>query len=343
MNHVKTKIIAEIGNLHEGSLGIAQSLVDMAAKAGADIVKFQMHIPEFESTKNEPFRSNDFIQDESRFDYWHRINFKGSDWIRLKKYCDQRGVEFLCTPFSIEAAKFLFDNKLVKRWKIGSGEITNLPLIRYTLNTGMEVLLSTGLITQKELDFVVKLIKKDFNNSNKLILMHCVSQYPTKLETSALHLINHYRSKYKLKVGHSDHSGNLSAPIFALTMSVDYLEVHVKPHDLFFGPDVNSSLNFDDLEYLITFRDDLSILRESKQTRDDLFKVSKKTAKIFRKGLYWSRSLPAGELVTENDIIYRKPEVNHSALEVYKFLGKRLRKDVSAGMPLTLDQIKLND
>jgi len=143
MPSIKTKIIAEIGNSHEGSLGIACSFIDMAACAGAKFIKFQMHIPEYESSQDEPFRTNTFIQDTSRWNYWKRVGFSLNEWILIKEYCDTQKIEFMCTPFSLEAAKILWENKLIKRWKIGSGEISNLPLLDYVFKTGTEVLLST--------------------------------------------------------------------------------------------------------------------------------------------------------------------------------------------------------
>ena len=96
MKKKTTRVIAEIGNTHEGSLGIALSMIDMAAFAGADIVKFQLHLSEFESSISEPFRVKSFIQDETRADYWNRVGFTLDQWRLIKEHCDARGVEFLC-------------------------------------------------------------------------------------------------------------------------------------------------------------------------------------------------------------------------------------------------------
>ena len=324
------KIISEIGNTHEGSLGIALSLIDMSVNAGADIVKFQMHIPEFESSDNETFRDNSFLQDNSRKNYWERVSFGIDEWVRIKQYCDLKNIEFLCTPFSVEAAKLLWDNQLVKRWKIGSGEISNMRLLDYVFNTNLEVLVSTGLTTQVELDKLVELVGKNYN-LNSLVIMHCVSQYPTKLDNSALNLINYFSDKYRVKIGHSDHSGNISTSILALTLPIHYLEVHLKPHDLFFGPDISSSLNPNELSFLVKTRNDFALIQKSKLSRDDLFNLSEKTAKLFRKGLYWSRSLNINETITDTDLDLRKPEGEISATELDSLVGRKLIRDVLKG------------
>ena len=339
MDSDRTKLIAEIGNTHEGSLGIALSFVDMAASTGVDIVKFQMHIPEYESTIDEPFRNKTFLQDKTRYNYWKRISFSLDEWIRIKEHCDTRGVEFLCTPFSLEAAKLLWEHRLIKRWKMGSGEISNIQLLDYVLKTGQEVLVSTGLTTEDELENLVKLVERKYDISS-LVLMHCVSQYPTRLEDTSLNLINQYRDRFKTRVGFSDHSGDISTSILALTLPISYLEVHLKPHDLFFGPDISSSLSYSELEFLVKFKNNLTVLRDSKFSRNELFEKSAKNAKIFRKGLYWARSITSGEIILENDINLRKPEVNISAFDLYNIVGKTLTSPVEANTPVDLKDFR---
>ena len=335
MSSDTTKLIDEIGNTHEGSLGIALSFVDMAASTGVDIVKFQMHIPEYESTKDEPFRNDTFLQDKTRFNYWERVSFSMDEWIKIKEHCDLRGVEFLCTPFSLEAAKLLSEHGLIKRWKIGSGEISNIQLLDYVLKTGQEVLVSTGLTTEDELETLVQLVERKYD-IGALVLMHCVSQYPTRLEDTSLKLITQYRDRFETKVGFSDHSGNISTSVLALTLPISSLEVHVKPHDLFFGPDISSSLRYDELKFLVKFKNDLTVLRDSKLSRNELFEKSAQNAKIFRKGLYWARPISAGEIVLENDINLRKPEVNISAFDLYNIVGRTLTSPVEANTPVEL-------
>ena len=333
MSIKRTKIIAELGNTHEGSLGIALSMVDMSANAGADIVKFQLHLSEFESTKYEPFRTKSFSQDKTRLDYWNRVGFTLEQWKLIKNHCDSRKIEFLCSPFSIEAAKMLFENRLVKRWKIGSGEITNIQLLDYVFSTNLEVLVSTGLASESDILRLVTYVKKNYS-FNQLVLMHCVSQYPTSLENSSLHLINYFINQYTERVGHSDHSGIKSTSYFALTLPIDYLEVHLAPNQLFFGPDTSSSLTPEDLKEVVKFRNDLIKIKKSNLTRNQLFSLSRETAKIFRKSLYWSTNLGKGEKVKNSNIMIRKPWKGLDAWKLESLVGKTVKKNVSKGLPL---------
>jgi N,N'-diacetyllegionaminate synthase len=334
-----TRIIAEIGNSHEGSLGIALSMIDMAAFAGADIVKFQLHLSEFESSIFEPFRVKSFSQDQTRVDYWDRIGFTLNQWRLIKKHCDSKGVEFLCSPFSIEAAKLLFENQLVKRWKIGSGEISNLQLLDFVFSTNLEVLVSTGLGNNSDITRLITHISKNYK-LDQLVLMHCVSQYPTKLENSSLGLINYYIKEFDVKVGHSDHSGLKSTSYFALTYPIDYLEVHLSPNKLFFGPDTSSSLTPEELNQVVQYRNDLVKLKQSNLSRDQLFEMSKETARIFRKSLYWATNLSKGEKIKASDLIVRKPWKGVDASEFEYFVGKTVKKNVAEGSPLNKSDIE---
>ena len=339
MKHNTTRIIAEIGNSHEGSLGIALSMIDMAAFTGADIVKFQLHLSEFESSIFEPFRVKSFSQDQTRADYWNRVGFTLEQWRLIKKHCDSKQVEFLCSPFSIEAAKLLFENQLVKRWKIGSGEISNLQLLDFVFSTNLEVLVSTGLGDNSDVKRIISHVSKNYK-LEQLVLMHCVSQYPTKLENSSLGLINDYIREFNVRVGHSDHSGLKSSSYFALTFPIDYLEVHISPNKLFFGPDTSSSLTPEELKQVVEYRNDLIKLKKSELSRDELFEMSKETAAIFRKSLYWSTNLRKGEKIKRSNLIVRKPWKGVDASELENFIGKTVKKNVVKGLPLNKGDIK---
>ncbi|RZL16570.1 MAG: N-acetylneuraminate synthase, partial [Pedobacter sp.] len=144
-------IIAEIAQAHDGSLGIAHSYIDALADAGVDAVKFQTHIAEAESSIFEPFRVKFSYEDDTRFDYWKRMEFTEQQWAGLKEHCEARGVEFMSSPFSGAAVELL--NRLgVKRFKVGSGEVNNLLLLHQIAQTGKEIILSSGMSNFSELD-----------------------------------------------------------------------------------------------------------------------------------------------------------------------------------------------
>jgi len=332
----RPKIIAEIGNSHEGSLGIALSMIDMACYSGADLVKFQLHISEFESTDNEPFRTNSFRQDKTRKEYWDRTSFTTEQWIEIKSYCDLKGIEFLCSPFSLEAAKFLSDYDLIKRWKLGSGEITNFELIDFVFKSKKEVLISTGLANENDLDTTIARIRNN-HDINKLVLMHCVSQYPTESKFAALNLIHEYINKFNIRVGHSDHSGKLTTCEYILTLPIEYLELHLTPSKLFFGPDVSSSLTVEELKTLVKYNKDIEVLRSSNLSRDQLYQMSLETATIFRKGLYWDTDLPQDSIIERKHVYIGKPKGEIDASEIISLIGKKIKKSVNYREPVKFE------
>jgi N-acetylneuraminate synthase len=256
-----------------------------------------------------------------------RTGFTIKQWIEIKSYCDENGIEFLCSPFSLEAAKILIDHNLISRWKLGSGEITNFELIDFVFNSKKEVLVSTGLANEADINKTISRIK-GIHDANQLVLMHCVSQYPTESKFASLNLINQFLNKFDVRLGHSDHSGNLFTCEYALTFPIEYLEVHLTPSKLFFGPDVTSSLTVEELKILVEFNRHIEILNNSNFTRDQLYQMSLETSAIFRKGLYWACSLTQNSIIMREHIKIGKPRGEMDASEIYSVIGKRLKKSV---------------
>lgn len=331
-------LIVEIGNSHEGSLGIAMSFVDMVAEAGAKTVKFQMHLPEYESSVNEPFRIQFSKQDKTRSDYWKRVGFSQEEWLILINYVDKLGLEFLCSPFSVEAAKWLFDTGQMRRWKIGSGEATNFPLLDFLIETDLPILLSTGLVSWQELlDIKKRLDAKNY--WNKVTLLHCVSMYPTELENSSLNVIDDLRT-LDCKVGLSDHSGQIAVPLLAFSRGVSTIEIHMTPHKKFFGPDTTASLTPEELALLIKLCDQFSILSKNAGSRDSLFELSRDTASLFRKGIYWKHNLPKDHVVTFDDLAFLKPASFFEAKDYEKILGQTTLLSVEKGQSILPNDLK---
>ena len=143
----RTFIIAEIGSTHDGSFGNAKSAIDVIAECGADAVKFQTHIAEAETLRDAPMPS--YFKGEPRFEYFERTGFSRDQWIELKAYTEEKGLVFLSSPFSVEAAELL-ESIGIEHWKVPSGEVTNLPLLEYIAQTGKPVLLSSGMSSWSE-------------------------------------------------------------------------------------------------------------------------------------------------------------------------------------------------
>jgi N,N'-diacetyllegionaminate synthase len=331
------EVIVEIGNSHEGSLGIAKSLIDMALSAGATVVKFQMHIPEAEGIPSEPFRVKFSDQDLNRQEYWKRVNFTTDQWKIIANYCEQKKIEFLCTPFSVESATILFENNLVKRWKVGSGNATDWPLIDYLTSTKLPLVISTGLISSEEI----------LTLKNRLIsagawgyttLLHCVSKYPVSIEHIDLHLMESLM-ELGCRVGYSDHSGNVQVGILALARGASIVEVHMTPHKMFFGPDVSSSLLPEEVSELIKFSNLLELMSGKGRTKEIHFEEVKELRKIFRKGIYWANNVKPGQSIKVSDLKFLKPVNDFDVVDFESLIGKKAKKETFEGSPVKADDL----
>lgn len=155
-NKDEVLIIGEVAQAHDGSLGAAHAYIDAIADAGADVVKFQTHIAASESTKQEPWRVKFSYEDDLRYDYWERMQFTQEQWKGLKDHAEDRGLVFLSTPFSVDAAKML-DRLGMTMWKISSGEVSDPWLLEFILSTKKPIIFSTGMSTEEEVDCYAKI------------------------------------------------------------------------------------------------------------------------------------------------------------------------------------------
>ena len=198
-------LIAEVGQAHDGSLGSAHAYIDAIAETGVDAVKFQTHIAAAESTRHEKFRVNVFPQDATRFDYWKRMEFTAEQWKELASHARDKGLEFLSTPFSVEAVHLL--EKLdVPAWKVGSGDISNQILIEEMLKTGKPILLSSGMSSYKEIERTLSLIAA---SKSDYALFQCTTSYPCNAEDIGYNVITEMKERFECPVGLSDHSGTI--------------------------------------------------------------------------------------------------------------------------------------
>jgi N-acetylneuraminate synthase len=231
-------IIAEVAQSHDGSLGTAHAYIDAVARAGADAVKFQTHIAAAESTPEEPWRVHFSPQDATRYDYWKRMEFTEDQWKGLAEHARRSGLVFLSSAFSLEAVEML-ERVGVPAWKVGAGEVTNLPMLERMARTGKPVLLSSGMSSWGELDAAVATVR---HHGAEVAVLQCTTQYPCPPEKVGLNVIAQIRERYGCRVGLSDHSGTIHAGLAAAALGASLLEVHVTFSPECFGPDVPASI-----------------------------------------------------------------------------------------------------
>lgn len=321
-----TQIIAEIAQAHEGSLGIAHSYIDVLADCGVDAVKFQTHIASAESSEFEQFRVNFSYEDKTRFDYWKRMEFTPEQWQGLKKHCEDKGVEFLSSPFSIEAVELL-EKLNVKRYKIGSGELSNFLMLDAIAKTRKPIILSSGMSDWNELDDSINFLKK---YKNKISLLQCTTAYPTQPEQWGLNVMQKMKERYQIEVGFSDHSGDIFACLAATTLGADILEFHAVFNHNMFGPDAKASLNIEQISQLVQGVRAINISLNTPNQKEDISNFTQiKT--MFGKSLATKVDVKKGNLVSISDLESKKPgDKGISAKYFENIIGKKWNSNLSA-------------
>jgi N,N'-diacetyllegionaminate synthase len=318
-------IIAEIAQAHDGSLGMAHAYIDAVAKSGCHAIKFQTHIAEAESSSFEPFRVKFSNQDATRFEYWQRMEFSLQQWKALKAHCDAVGLEFMSSPFS-NAAVDLLEEIGVKRYKIGSGEVTNLVLLERIAQTGKPVIISSGMSSFEELDLTVAFLKE---RNVELTILQCTTAYPTIPEQYGLNVISELKTRYSVSVGFSDHSSSIEACIAAVALGAEILEFHVVFDKDMFGPDAKSSLNFEEVKQLVNAASNIYIALQNPIDKSDNSKFTD-LKQIFEKSLAINKDLEKGHTIQFSDLETKKPKgYGIDAASFKDVLGKRLNKELS--------------
>ena len=319
-------IIAEVAQAHDGSLGAAHSYIDAIATAGADAVKFQTHIAAAESTLREPWRVKFSLQDATRFEYWRRTGFSEVQWAGLRQHAVERGLLFLSSPFSLEAAELL-QRVGVSAWKIASGETSHPALFDFVAGTGLPVLLSTGMSTLSEIDQAVERLRPTVTD---LTVLQCTTAYPCPPEKVGLNLLSVFRARYGGKVGLSDHSGSIYAGLAAVALGADALEVHVTFSRECFGPDVPASLTTGELRQLVEGARAIRRMLAHPVDKDAFAREAAPARAIFQKSVVARVALSAGSVLREADLAVKKPGTGLAPERLPELVGRTLARAVSA-------------
>lgn len=328
-------IIGEVGLAHDGSLGAAHAYIDRLAKVGVDAVKFQTHIAAAESSKYEDFRVNVFPQDKTRPDYWRRTSFSKSEWLELADHAREAGLIFMSSPFSHEAVDLLMECG-TPAWKVASGEVTNLPLLKHMASTGLPILVSSGMSTWKELNNSIDYLGQ---LNAEYGIFQCTTSYPCPPEKWGLNIIKEMLNKFNCPVGFSDHSGTIFPSLAAKQLGASMIECHVVFDREQFGPDSKASLTFEDFSLLVEGIRALEIAENSPIDKDEFAEGATGNRKLFSKSLYAAHDLVAGSELSASDIQILKPLLGIPARQFDEILGMKLKQDIPQGEPISFDAI----
>lgn len=314
-------VIAEIGVNHEGDLSQAKKMLQMAAAEGVDYVKFQSYTPNRLTSANDPAR----LQRVSKF------ALSKQDFQELANLAKTLNVNFLSTPVTEDWVEFL--NPLCMAFKIASGDITFKPVIQKAAQTGKTIILSTGAAKLEEIDQAVAWIKTEVGEENlkgRLVLMHCVSAYPTPIDEANILSVSFLKDRYNLPIGYSNHVIGINACLAAVALGASVIEVHFT--DCKDGREFRDhALSFDQGD-LRTF---IHSAREIKKSLGVYGKEPQNCEKAIipsiRKGIIAARNLKRGQVLAKDDLMFARPATEFTSNDIEQLIGKFLNQDIIQG------------
>jgi N,N'-diacetyllegionaminate synthase len=318
-------IIAEAGVNHNGSLDRAIEMIDVAAAAGVDAVKFQTFIAENLVTRDAVkanYQQKVTDAAESQFEMLKKLELSIQDFEVLKKRCEQRGVDFLSTPFDLVTIDMLV-NLGVAKWKLPSGELTNLPYLRKIGALKHDVILSTGMSDLAEVSAAVELLESSGLKREQLILLHCNSEYPTEMQDVNLRAMQTLGSSFAgLKgVGYSDHTLGIEIPIAAVAMGATLIEKHYTLDQSLPGPDHRASLEPGDLRAMVNAIRNVEVALGDGQKRPSGSEL--KNRQIARKSIVAARAISVGEVFSEENLTVKRPGAGMNPMLWNQLIGVR--------------------
>ena len=322
-----TTIIAEAGINHNGNIQTAFKLIDVAVKAKADIIKFQtfksidLATPNAEKVK---YQKKNGDPSESQQKMLRNLELTYEEHIKLMLYCQKKNIEFLSTPFDMESVNFL--NTLnMKRWKIPSGEITNIPFIRLISSLGKPIILSTGMSKLSEIAKALEILQSQGISKDNITVLQCTTSYPTPMNQVNLRAMNTIANTFGVKVGFSDHTSEVFTPIAAVALGASVIEKHFTLNKNMEGPDHKASLEPEELELMIKG------IRDIEKSLGDGIKrpleCELENIKTARKSIVASRSIKKGEIFSANNLTAKRPGYGISPLHWDDLLDRKSSRD----------------
>ncbi|MCP3941169.1 MAG: N-acetylneuraminate synthase [Desulfobacteraceae bacterium] len=324
----KVFIIAEAGVNHNGSLDMAKQMVEAAARACADAIKFQTFRAQTLVTKNAPMADYQIKmsgEDGTQFEMLKKFELSHADHLELKKHCQLNNIEFLSSPFDLTTIDML-DKIGMNRWKIPSGEITNLPYLRKIASLGQEVILSTGMADYQEIRAALSVFMIAGIPSRKITILHCNTEYPTPMEDVNLKAMQTIKSFFPdVRIGYSDHTKGIEIPIAAVAMGAVMIEKHFTLDKNLAGPDHKASLLPDELMQMVK-----AIRNIEMALGDDVKQPSpseKKNIPLVRKSIVASCDIAVGEKFTEDNLTVKRPGNGISPMKWDEIIGRKAGKE----------------
>ena len=331
-------IVAEAGINHNGDVILAKRLIDAAKKAGADAVKFQTFKAKnilTEDAVKANYQKESRKDQESQYEMVRRLELNREDFKELADYAKKKDIIFLSSPFDIESVDLLCEID-VPAFKIPSGEITNLPFLRYIAKKKKPIILSTGMSKLGEVEDAIDVIRDE--GVEDIVLLHCVTGYPVEPQDVNLRTLQTLRCAFGLPVGFSDHTLSLTIPAVAFALGACVIEKHLTLDKNLPGPDHKASLEPDEFKKMVN-----SVREVEKALGDGIKRPTEKEEeikKVVRKSIVAKEFIPEGVSLTENMLTFKRPGTGISPLFVNIILGRKTKKSLKKDEILTWEIIE---
>ena len=333
----KITIIAEIGVNHNGNLILAKKMIKKAKKCGADAVKFQTFFTDDFvklNTQKVKYQLHNTSKKENHYQMIKKLELKKSDFIKIKKYCDKTKIEFISTPYDLRSIDLLEFLK-VKRYKVASADLVDMPLHKKILSTKKPVILSVGMADISEIRKTVNFYLR--NKMAKITLLHCVSNYPCSLKSLNISVISKLKKEFGIPVGFSDHSNGYLASILAAASGAAIIEKHFTLDKKLKGPDHKASAN------PIEFSNFVKKIREIEKILGKDNKIcqpeEREMRKISRKSITLNKSMKRNQVIKMKDIIMKRPGIGLNGQKINLVVGKKLRINLSKNHQIKLKEL----
>lgn len=323
---MKTVIIAEAGVNHNGKISLAKKMIENASKAGADYIKFQLFKAENLATKNSikaNYVKKNFNKNMSNYEMLKNLEFSLEEFLVLKRICKLNKIKFLLSPFSIDDV-YKIEKIGLNTIKIPSGEINNLPYLRYIGRLKKKVILSTGMSNMKDISNALKILTNSGTPKKNITILHCNTEYPTPYIDVNLLAMNTIKEFFDINVGYSDHTLGIEVPIAAVALGAKVIEKHFTLNKKLIGPDHKASLSVSELTSMIS---SIRIIEKAIGNKKKIITTSeKKNIIAARKSIVANKNIEKGEIFSIKNLTTKRPATGFSPMYWDKIVGKKSKK-----------------
>ena len=323
----RTIIIAEAGVNHNGSIEIAKRLIDAAAVAGVDYVKFQTFKTDnlvVKTAKKAVYQQKNISDDNSQYQMLKILELSEEQHYELINYCKQLDVNFFSTAFDLESVEFLSSLHL-GLWKIPSGEINNYPLLKRIAKENQPVILSTGMSTMQEIKDAVNVLVENGTAKQLITVLHCNTQYPTPMQDVNLLAMQTIATEIGVKTGYSDHTLGIEISIAAVALGATVIEKHFTLNRNMEGPDHKASIEPNELKTMVDAIRNVEKALGSSEKKVSASEIENRN--IVRKSIVAAKHIIKGEFFTEENLTFKRPGTGISPMRWHEILGKIAVKD----------------